>query len=309
MARSISFIVTNSGTISAAANGNAYTVPKDHPNYEGIKEAIVKDDVASLERLANVAKSVQDFSEGKVTVRDGVVFYDGEELHNTLTDRILSLMRDGFPFKPMLNFLNNLMENPSYHAVNELFAFLDHKGLPITEDGCFLAYKAVKADWSDKRTGKFDNSVGKVLELPRRCVDDNWRNSCSNGFHAGSLEYVKGFSNCEDDHIVIVKINPKDVVSVPPGEVTKLRTCKYEVVGEYDRAKLMAEVYMPDRLHTAAGVPATAPTTGGMGGYGYQDTHDEDEFDDEDDIIDDEDEDEDDFDDEEDEDDDYPRKY
>lgn len=300
MARNISFIITNSGTINAVANGKAYTIPRDHMNYEGIKTAIKEDDVASLERLANVARTVQTFAGEKVVVRDGVMYFEGEPLHNTLTDRIFGLIRDGFPFEPMLKFLENLMENPSFHAVNELYTFLEHKGLPITEDGCFLGYKAVRSDWTDKHTGKFDNSIGKVHKVPRRTVDDNWRQDCSSGFHVGSLEYVRSFSDKDDDHIIIVKVNPADVVAVPSTESTKLRTCGYEVVAEYDRKLLMEGVHLPERVHTAQGSVVTPPSSG-MGGYGYQSNNDDEDLDDDDDEFDDEDlDDDDEFDDDDD---------
>jgi len=300
MPRQISFIVTNSGTINAVANGKSYTIARDHPSYKGIKEAIVKDDAAALERLTNVARAVQSFSGETVQVRDGVVYYMGEELHNTVTQRILGLMRDGFPFEPMTRFLANLMENPSKHSVDELYAFLEHKGLPITEDGCFLGYKAVRGDWTDKHSGKITskppmdgNPAVNPPPLKRNQVDDDWRNACSSGYHVGSLEYVKGFAN-DGDHILQVKVNPKDVVSVPSSENTKLRTCWYESVAEYDFAALKSSVYMPDTLHSATGQPMSAPS--GNGGYGYRDEDDEDDedYDDEyDDDLEEDDEDED----------------
>lgn len=293
----ISFIVTASGTINAVANGKSYVVPRDHKNYDKIREAIHNRDETALENLTNIAKTIVTFSQGNVDVRDGVVYYQNEPVHNTVAERILSLMRDGFPFKPMLLFLDNLMENPSYRAVQELYTFLEHKGLPITEDGCFLGYKAVKPDYTDKHTGKFDNSVGKELSVLRRTVDDNWRQECSSGFHVGSLEYVRGFVSY-GDHVMIVKVNPADVVAVPSNECTKMRVCKYVVVGEYDYKKLMESVYMPDQLHTAQGEPAVV----GMGGYGYgltpPDEDDEDEYDDDDDFDEDDDDDDDDDEDE-----------
>jgi hypothetical protein len=211
--RKISFIVT-AKTITAFADGEVYTIPSDHCNYDAIKEAINKDDVAALARLVNVAKTIETFSNENVKVENGIVYFRGETVHNSLTDRILSMIRDGFEFKPMLKFLENLMENPSYRAVQELYTFLEHKGLPITEDGCFLGYKAVTSEWLDKHTRTILNTIGTVLSVPRRTVDDNWRQECSSGFHVGSLEYVRGFAG-QGDHILIVKVNPADVVAVP----------------------------------------------------------------------------------------------
>jgi hypothetical protein len=124
--------------------------------------------------------------------------------------------------------------NPSKRAVDELYTFLEHRALPITDNGNFLAYKAVREDYTDKYTGKFLNTIDAVLEMPRNKVDDDKNVGCSYGFHAGTIEYAKQFSGgC--GHIMLVEINPSDVVSIPTDcEFQKLRTCKYKVVGEYE---------------------------------------------------------------------------
>ena len=54
----------------------------------------------------------------------------------------------------------------------------------------FLAYKAVRKDFKDKWRGVFDNQVGSVCEMPRGKVDDNRSVGCSQGLHAGALNYV-----------------------------------------------------------------------------------------------------------------------
>lgn len=286
MVKNISFIVTNSGTISAVANGKSYTVPSDHANYKGIKAALVADDAVALETLANVVKTVTDFTApvGGIVVKDGQVFWNGEPLNNVVTVRIFDLMRESFPIDPMVNFLSNLMQNPSKRAVEELYKFLEHHGLPLTTDGCFLGYKRVRNDFTDQYSGKFDNSVGKVIEMPRNTVDDEWRTECSSGFHVGCIEYVRGF-HAGTGHVMLVKVNPKDVVSVPHNEVTKLRTCKYEVVSEYDRDlvdALQGAVYNTNGTKAAPvyapGKPdVDVPTAEGCG-QDYEDEDDEDQW-------------------------------
>jgi hypothetical protein len=153
-------------------------------------------------------------------------------------------MSKGLPFQPLVNFLNNIMENPSMQSQKELYDFLEPEHLPITEDGFFLAYKAVRSDFKDKYRGVFDNSVGQVCEMQRAKVDDDRGRGCSNGLHAGALNYVANYGSLEaGDRIVIVKINPKDVVSVPSdSNCEKLRTCRYEVVGQYE-GELLKPLY------------------------------------------------------------------
>jgi hypothetical protein len=75
-----------------------------------------------------------------------------------------------------------------------------------------------------------DNSVGKIVEMERNSVDDNSSNTCSSGLHFCSQEYLSSFGG---ERTVIVKINPRDVVSIPNDyNNSKGRACRYEVIGE-----------------------------------------------------------------------------
>ena len=151
----------------------------------------------------------------------------------------------------MLKFFENLLQNPSSRAVSELPDFMENKNLPLTEDGHFLAYKSVRSDWYSKAngnltllSGKADNAghiynaVGEVIECVRNEVDDERGNTCSHGLHVGGLQYSGpgGWYNSSSDKVVIVKVNPKDVVSVPQDHnAQKVRVAKYEVIGVYER--------------------------------------------------------------------------
>jgi hypothetical protein len=136
------------------------------------------------------------------------------------------------PFEPLVKFLENLMQNPSYRARKELYAFLEHEALPITEDGHFLAYKAVRSDFMDIFSGTIYNGIGSVVKMQRSNVDDDCNRGCSSGLHAGSIDYVRGYGN-DSSRFLIVKINPANVVSVPSEDSRKLRTCEYVVVSEF----------------------------------------------------------------------------
>lgn len=232
------------GNLTLILNNKAHQVLPDHINYRLILEALPTATNDELAELVDIEKAVANFSDGLVEVKNGKVFYQDEEVHGSISKRILEFMSKGLPFQPLVNFLNNLMENPSMQSQKELYDFLEHELLPITEDGHFLAYKAVRGDYMDKYAGKFDNHVGKVCEMQRAKVDDNRSVGCSQGLHAGALNYVAGYGNADaGDRIVIVKIHPKDVVSVPSDcNHEKLRTCRYEVVGEY-QGELLKPLY------------------------------------------------------------------
>lgn len=232
------------GNLTVVLNNKSYQVLPDHINYKMILEALPTATADELLEIVDVEKAVAAFSDGLVEIKNGQVTYEGEVIHGSISKRILEFMSKGLPFQPLVTFLNNLMENPSMQSQKELYDFLEHEHLPITEDGHFLAYKAVRNDYMDKYRGIFDNHVGNVCEMTRSKVDDDRGRGCSNGLHAGALNYVAGYGSLEaGDKIVIVKINPRDVVSVPSDcNFEKLRTCRYEVVGEY-QGELLKPLY------------------------------------------------------------------
>lgn len=232
------------GNLTVILKNKAHQVLPEHTNYKMILEALPTANEDELLELVDLEKAVANFSDGLVEVKNGKVLFEGEEVHGSISQRILEFMKKGLPFQPLVNFLNNLMNNPSMQSQKELYDFLEHEHLPITEDGHFLAYKAVRSDYMDKYKGVFDNHVGNVCEMRRAKVDDNRSVGCSNGLHAGALNYVASYGSVEsNDRIVIVKINPADVVSVPSDcNCEKLRTCRYEVVGEY-QGELLKPLY------------------------------------------------------------------
>ena len=221
-------------SITTVIDGQAYTLRRDHGNAKLVIEAIVrKAPESEIRDLMDIAKAVNAYLGDHVEVRDGSVWHRGEPVDECISRRILAFMTEGLPVEPLTKFLENLYNNPSHNSRSQLYKFLEHKNMPITDDGCFLAYKSVDANYMDHHTGKFSNRVGQVLSIPRRNVDDNPENGCSYGFHAGSLDYASGFGG-SDRKVVIVKINPADVVSVPNDcEFQKLRTARYEVVANY----------------------------------------------------------------------------
>ena len=227
------YIVTDE-SITAVISGKAYTLRRDHANARQVIEAIARgDSETEIEKLMDVQQAVSAYLGDNVEVRDGAVHHRGEPVDEVISKRILDFMSNNLPVAPLTKFIENLYNNPSRNSRTQLYNFLEHEHLPITEDGCFLAYKSVRPNYTDHHTGKFSNTVGSVLSIERRNVDDNPDNGCSHGFHAGSLEYATTFGG-EDRKVMIVKINPADVVSVPNDcECQKLRTARYEVVAHY----------------------------------------------------------------------------
>ncbi len=227
-------MVMQGDTIVLVIDSQVYNIASDHRNHGLILEALRDKEYAGLVDLINMESAIVNFSQGKLTVVDGEVQYDGRTIHASLQERLLMMIEQGFDVDPLIAFVGNLLENPSKQAVEELYIFLEGNSLPITSDGHFLAYKNVSSDYKDNHSGTFDNSVGAVCEMPRNEVQDDRNITCSTGLHFCSLDYLTGFYGSNSHHTMIVKINPRDVVSIPSDyNNAKGRTCRYEVVGEH----------------------------------------------------------------------------
>jgi hypothetical protein len=216
--------------------GKSHTIYAADAKFESAVEEYKNQNWDALHNILNPAQVFLNLyaKYEQIEVKDGNVYVSGEAISNLVASRILDFLAEGLDCVPMFKFITKLNLNPSSRAVNELYTFMEHKFLPVTVNGNFLAYKALRSDFTDVHTGKFDNNVGNVLEMPRNKVDDNKEVGCSYGFHAGTLEYARGFRPF-DGKLVVVEINPADVVSIPTDcECQKLRTCKYKVVSEYE---------------------------------------------------------------------------
>lgn len=79
--------------------------------------------------------------------------------------------------------------------------------------------------YTDSHTRSYDYRVGEMYSMPRNEGNDDNTVSCSRGFHACNSK-LYDYSSFGDT-IVLMAINPMDVLSVPVGESGKLRTCRW----------------------------------------------------------------------------------
>jgi len=257
MANSLPWIMQGDNVVILIEN-RQHTINKEtHPNYGRIMDAIRNGDWDLVPDLVDVSRAVASYANGLVEVRDGDVYYDGRPFHNALADRLLEMLKQNLPVEALVNFLGNLKQNPSKRAVDELYGFLEKNMLPLTPDGHFLAYKKVRNDYKDIHSGTFDNSIGQVVSMPRNEVDENANNTCSAGLHFCSLEYLPRFGRSSGDRVMLLKINPADVVSIPVDyNNAKGRCCRYEVVAEHgakdaDNTEAFDTAVVDDRSYSA----------------------------------------------------------
>jgi hypothetical protein len=235
----IPFVMTKSG-ITFYEGSTPHLVSKDHVQFENIREALLSTTATleSLLDLSDLTKSFKKWSKGDLVLEENSkILYQGRRISSTLETRLVDMILEGKPetaIQPFVNFLEKLYQNPSKTAVEELYLFLEACNLPIVPNGNFLAYKKVRDSYKDIHSDSFDNSIGQSPSMPRNAVNENRHETCSDGLHCCSFEYLKNFGHRDDlDRVVIVSVNPKDVVTVPADyDNQKMRVSTYTVVDE-----------------------------------------------------------------------------
>jgi len=230
-------IITNT-TVTIHLEGDIISANAQHPAFDQIREAALAQDWNQVRTLTNVSEAIKVWSDNEFEINDDQVLYNGTPVPSELEKRILAFVESKVDFSHLLTFYRKLIKNPSRRSVQQLYKFLEHESIPIGEDGCFYAYKAVRQDWmsygADRRTGERQlNKIGMTPTMPRNEVDDDPTRGCSYGFHVGSLAYASGFGG-GGSKLLICRISPENVVSVPHDCAhQKLRCSSYTVVQEY----------------------------------------------------------------------------
>ena len=246
--------------VTVVIDGKPHTISRTHVTYQKVVDAIKSQDWPTVKNLIDPVKVVLNYGAGNVSVKGEQLFWKGQPFAGVLATRMIAMLQDGFSIDPMVSFMHNLMKNPSKRSVDELYGFLEKNNLPITPDGCFLAYKKVRCDFKDIHSGTMDNSPGTIVEMERNQVDDNKDQTCSAGLHFCGLSYLDHFGG-SDSRVVIVKIDPADVVSIPSDyNGAKGRACRYEVIGEMGvEAKDAFTAPVQTNAHGTQTVRAPAP--------------------------------------------------
>lgn len=135
------------------------------------------------------------------------------------------------------------MQEKRGHSVEDLLRFLERGDLPIADDGSILAYKVLSTrskgslypeaagTFFDCHSGKIPQRVGSRLVVDESLVDKNRRNECSNGLHIARRGYIREFPG---DVLVLCKIEPEDVITVPHNDPNKVRVCAYHIIARID---------------------------------------------------------------------------
>jgi len=225
-------------------DGKTFSIDNSQPTFKKLKVALKAKNGVAARKLINAAESIRVWAVGKLTIdKSDNVLYDGQIVDPKMHTRILQMVRENADVTNLVHFLDNLYKNPSVEAISDLYEFLITNELPITEDGCFLAFKSIGSDYKSmsSRGPKLDNHVGKIVKMNRADCQLDRNETCSTGLHFCRHSYVSVMGG---SRTILVKINPKDVTSIPTDyNQSKGRCCEYKVVAELKEGTDLSKVF------------------------------------------------------------------
>ncbi len=251
--------IISGNTITAFIGGELKTIDDSHPNYDAIRTGLRAGN--DVDHLLDVAAALALYEDDLVKVGWDGLTYNDQPLHDYLSSRIIEMARMKQPIDPWVKFLKRLQLNPNPEIREDLFEWMEKAKLPITPDGCFLAYKKVRDDYLSFHDGATRNDIGSTIFLPREQCDPDRFSYCSTGLHFCSFDYLSFYAG-DQGRVVILKINPADVVAFPRDDTAKGRATRYTIVDEVPASEVEwawpAPVYAT--VYATTGTSMSTPT-------------------------------------------------
>lgn len=225
-------------------------------------EAVEENTSAVMQKVLDEVKREKnsEFISSRISLIDGAELRIGENVvTGALASHIMAMVKARRQDKnsvktddwlALINFTELLYDNVDSYVREQLYGWLMYQvkngRLTLTPEGKFLGYKGCMYENEnivsihsgpgivngEATNGHLINNPGTVIEMARDSVDSDPNSACSTGLHVGSFDYAQGFSQ---GAIVLVEVDPRDVVSVPvDSNNQKIRACKYRVIREVE---------------------------------------------------------------------------
>jgi hypothetical protein len=247
--------------------------------YAKVLEALlVKKDYALVEKLLFPEVLLAQETKGALKSSSVGTIRDNENLpvDPVVRDYLEEFLDKGYSLEPLVALAKNIKRAHNQFVRDQMVRFLRAGKLPLTEDGCFIAFRGVYkveendtemfsrgfkvGDFIDNYSKSIRNNVGDAPRMAWEQVDQNPHQTCSAGLHVGSWAYMGHYH-----HIVAVKVNPADVVSVPYeyGD-QKMRCMSFEVMksGIKSPTDYVPQIPLKDRPAIVKESTTVIPVTG-----------------------------------------------
>lgn len=186
--------------------------------------------------------SVIKFNSTSITTNDKKYFIDMRNL-----GKFSAYAKEhGYSINKFIEKVSESLEFNHTESTKDLFTFLEKNNLPITVDGDVLAYKILDKYDDDTFVDCYTKSVlqrvGDEVYIPRNLVTINREVHCASGLHVCSIGYFSQFysGSSSGQAIALVKVDPRDICSVPNDTKSKVRCCRYQILGLIEPEELDA---------------------------------------------------------------------
>lgn len=174
--------------------------------------------------------SVITFNESSITTEKAKYSLDLRSLESFS----VYAQANGYSIAPLIEKVSQSLDINDVESMKDLFTFLAKNNLPITIEGNILAYKVLYKSSTGLLYDCYSKTIyqdtGDEVYMPRSFVTVDRSMHCSTGLHVCSIQYAQWFmrGSCT---LALVKVDPRDICSVPTDTASKVRCCRYQILG------------------------------------------------------------------------------
>ena len=89
----LNHIKDHQGNWTVVVDNQSYQFNTSHPEYMNLVECVRSGDDAKMVELLNTGSKIENWSKGSFRFEDGVLYYVDEQVHNTITNRIVEMIK------------------------------------------------------------------------------------------------------------------------------------------------------------------------------------------------------------------------
>lgn len=211
------------------------------PVFTKSKDAVLELDLDNVTDTTITTEdgSIITFNESSITTEKAKYSLDLRSLESFS----VYAQANGYSIAPLIEKVSQSLDINDVESMKDLFTFLTKNNLPITVEGNILAYKVLYQSSTgllyDCYTKTIYQDIGDEVYMPRNFVTVDRSKHCSTGLHVCSIQYANWYKQgyCT---LALVKVDPRDICSVPSDTASKVRCCRYQILGLISEDELPA---------------------------------------------------------------------
>jgi len=234
------WLETSSGDLVIHYKGKLTNVPPDHPKRATIRALLRKGLYQEATETADLHKVfakefIQYTVPGiKITQSEsGKILLNDEYIEHEVGLQALHMLDKGMPVAPLLKFLVKMRQNEDPRVRQQLLSFMTKNDFFIDYNGDIVCWKKVGKDAGgnlvDLWTKKLIYNPPRTVTMPRGAVMNDPTNACGPGLHFATWRFTYNYSG---NAVVEMRVDPRDVVSIPYSETDKGRAQTTRIVKE-----------------------------------------------------------------------------